>query len=145
MARVLPDAATLDDVPGGRGVLVRIISVGVDGTDKEIDAAEYGQAPAGDDFLVGLLAAAFMTWHYRIKDWFAALKLPRLAKPVLGGFLVAVDLLQQLRRLAQAYYAHYVRFLVEFVRLPFMSARRRWTSKGGFSAAAMSAGAAKSQ
>jgi CIC family chloride channel protein len=40
--------------------------------------------------LVGLLAAAFMTWHYRIKDWFAALKLPRLAKPVLGGFLVGV-------------------------------------------------------
>ncbi len=27
--------------------------------------------------------------------------------------------------LAQAYYAHYVRFLVEFVRLPFMSARKR--------------------
>jgi CIC family chloride channel protein len=40
--------------------------------------------------VVGLLAAAFMTWHYRIKDWFAALKLPRLAKPVLGGFLVGV-------------------------------------------------------
>jgi KDO2-lipid IV(A) lauroyltransferase len=30
-----------------------------------------------------------------------------------------------LGRLAQAYYAHYVRFMVEFVRLPFMSARRR--------------------
>ena len=28
-------------------------------------------------------------------------------------------------RLAQSYYAHYVRFLVEFIRLPFMSARRR--------------------
>jgi KDO2-lipid IV(A) lauroyltransferase len=27
--------------------------------------------------------------------------------------------------LAQAYYAHYVRFLVEFVRLPFMSAKQR--------------------
>ncbi|MHB8708739.1 MAG: chloride channel protein, partial [Desulfuromonadales bacterium] len=40
--------------------------------------------------LVGLLAAAFMTWHYRIKDWFAALKLPRLAKPVLGGLLVGI-------------------------------------------------------
>jgi CIC family chloride channel protein len=40
--------------------------------------------------VVGLLAAAFMTWHYKIKDWFAALKLPRLAKPVLGGFLVGV-------------------------------------------------------
>jgi len=42
----------VEDVPGGRGVLVRILSVGVDGTDKEIDAAEYGMAPPGDDFLV---------------------------------------------------------------------------------------------
>src|ERR671929_879494 len=40
------------DVPGGRGVLVRVLRVGVDGTDKEINAAEYGQAPPGDDFLV---------------------------------------------------------------------------------------------
>ncbi|TLM65386.1 MAG: chloride channel protein [Deltaproteobacteria bacterium] len=40
--------------------------------------------------LVGLLAATFMTWHYRIKDLFAALKLPRLAKPVLGGLLVGI-------------------------------------------------------
>ena len=31
----------------------------------------------------------------------------------------------ELRRLVQAYYAHYVRFVVEFIRLPFMSARRR--------------------
>ncbi len=31
----------------------------------------------------------------------------------------------QIRRLAQAYYAHFIRFLVEFVRLPFMSAERR--------------------
>ena len=31
----------------------------------------------------------------------------------------------EIRRLAQAYYAHYVRFVVEFIRLPFMSARRR--------------------
>jgi threonine dehydrogenase-like Zn-dependent dehydrogenase len=43
---------SLDDVPGGRGVLVRVLSVGVDGTDKEIDAAEYGMAPPGDDHLV---------------------------------------------------------------------------------------------
>lgn len=42
----------LGDVADGRGVLVRILSVGVDGTDKEIDAAEYGRAPAGDDVLV---------------------------------------------------------------------------------------------
>jgi len=40
------------DVPGGRGVLVRVLIVGVDGTDKEINAAEYGAAPEGYDFLV---------------------------------------------------------------------------------------------
>jgi threonine dehydrogenase-like Zn-dependent dehydrogenase len=43
---------SLDDVPDGRGVLVKVLRVGVDGTDKEINAAEYGQAPAGFDFLV---------------------------------------------------------------------------------------------
>jgi threonine dehydrogenase-like Zn-dependent dehydrogenase len=42
----------LDEVPNGRGVLVKIQRVGVDGTDKEINAAEYGMAPAGYDFLV---------------------------------------------------------------------------------------------
>jgi len=42
----------LSDVPNGRGVLVRILRVGVDGTDKEINAAEYGAAPAGDDYLI---------------------------------------------------------------------------------------------
>jgi threonine dehydrogenase-like Zn-dependent dehydrogenase len=43
---------SLDEVPNGRGVLVRVLRVGVDGTDKEINAAEYGMAPPGDDFLV---------------------------------------------------------------------------------------------
>src|SRR5919198_2308940 len=43
---------TVDDVPEGRGVLVKVLRVGVDGTDKEINAAEYGAAPPGDDFLV---------------------------------------------------------------------------------------------
>ena len=42
----------VSDVPGGRGVLVRVLRVGVDGTDKEINAAEYGNAPEGDDFLI---------------------------------------------------------------------------------------------
>jgi threonine dehydrogenase-like Zn-dependent dehydrogenase len=31
---------SLDQVAGGNGVLVRMIRVGVDGTDKEINAAE---------------------------------------------------------------------------------------------------------
>jgi len=42
----------LDEVPNGRGVLVRLLRCGVDGTDKEINAAEYGAAPDGYDFLV---------------------------------------------------------------------------------------------
>ena len=42
----------LEDVPNGRGVLVKILRVGVDGTDKEINAAEYGAAPPGDDYLI---------------------------------------------------------------------------------------------
>jgi threonine dehydrogenase-like Zn-dependent dehydrogenase len=43
---------SLEDVPNGRGVLVKVLRVGVDGTDKEINAAEYGAAPSGFDFLV---------------------------------------------------------------------------------------------
>lgn len=42
----------VSDVPGGRGVLVKVLRVGVDGTDREINAAEYGAAPEGFDFLV---------------------------------------------------------------------------------------------
>src|SRR3989442_14248560 len=45
-------APKVTDVANGRGVLVRVLRVGVDGTDKEINAAEYGQAPEGYDFLV---------------------------------------------------------------------------------------------
>ena len=40
------------DVANGRGVLVRVLRVGVDGTDREINAAEYGAAPEGYEFLV---------------------------------------------------------------------------------------------
>ncbi len=43
---------SLGEIPNGRGVLVKVLRVGVDGTDKEINAAEYGAAPAGCDFLV---------------------------------------------------------------------------------------------
>lgn len=43
---------SLAEVPNGRGVLVKVLRVGVDGTDKEINAAEYGAAPPGFDFLV---------------------------------------------------------------------------------------------
>ena len=40
------------DIPGGRGVLVKVLRVGVDGTDREINAAEYGNAPQGEQFLI---------------------------------------------------------------------------------------------
>src|SRR5262245_3876204 len=43
---------SIDEIPDRRGVLVKVLRVGVDGTDKEINAAEYGAAPEGYDFLV---------------------------------------------------------------------------------------------
>lgn len=42
----------ISDIPNGRGVLVKVLRVGVDGTDKEINAAEYGAAPPGYDYLI---------------------------------------------------------------------------------------------
>jgi len=43
---------SLSDVPGGRGVLIRVLRCGVDGTDKEINAGDYGAPPSGCAFLV---------------------------------------------------------------------------------------------
>src|SRR5215211_7048737 len=43
---------SVTDIADGLGVLVKVLRVGVDGTDKEINAAEYGAAPEGDDYLV---------------------------------------------------------------------------------------------
>lgn len=43
---------SVDEIANGRGVLVKVLRVGVDGTDKEINNAEYGAAPDGSDFLV---------------------------------------------------------------------------------------------
>src|SRR5438105_9115034 len=40
------------EIPNGQGVLVKVLRVGVDGTDKEINAAEYGMAPEGYNFLI---------------------------------------------------------------------------------------------
>ena len=44
--------ANITAIPNGQGVLVKVLRVGVDGTDKEINAAEYGNAPEGEQFLV---------------------------------------------------------------------------------------------
>ena len=40
------------DIKDGRGVLVRLISAGACGTDREINDAEYGTAPSGSEFLI---------------------------------------------------------------------------------------------
>ena len=42
----------LEDVAEGMGVLVKVLRVGLDGTDREIKAADYGSAPPGYDYLV---------------------------------------------------------------------------------------------
>ena len=43
---------SIEEIAHGRGVLVKVLRVGVDGTDKEINNADYGAAPEGFDFLV---------------------------------------------------------------------------------------------
>jgi glucose 1-dehydrogenase len=67
------------EIAGGRGVLVKVLRVGVDGTDKEINAAEYGAAPPGYDFLV--------TGH----EGFGRVEAvgPNVTELVLGDYVVA--------------------------------------------------------
>ena len=43
---------SVDDVPDNRGVLVKVLKVGVDATDREINDGLYGAPPEGSDFLV---------------------------------------------------------------------------------------------
>jgi threonine dehydrogenase-like Zn-dependent dehydrogenase len=42
----------LDSVPGGKGIRVKVLKVGVDATDREINDALYGNPPPGFDYLV---------------------------------------------------------------------------------------------
>jgi threonine dehydrogenase-like Zn-dependent dehydrogenase len=42
----------LADVPHGRGVLVKVLQIGVDATDREINDALYGNPPPGDKYLI---------------------------------------------------------------------------------------------
>jgi threonine dehydrogenase-like Zn-dependent dehydrogenase len=42
----------LDEVRGGRGVLVKVIRAGACGTDREIVEAQFGTAPEGQDYLI---------------------------------------------------------------------------------------------
>lgn len=56
----LPDTLKLEDIPQpdlssepqGRGVLVRVLQVGICGTDREIMDGEYGAAPSDSPYLV---------------------------------------------------------------------------------------------
>jgi threonine dehydrogenase-like Zn-dependent dehydrogenase len=43
---------SLDKIPDGKGILVKVLKVGVDATDREINDALYGNPPPGDDYLV---------------------------------------------------------------------------------------------
>jgi KDO2-lipid IV(A) lauroyltransferase len=79
-------------------------------------------------------AASAMVWADARETpvpWFGRLfyyLLPYRRAVVLGNLRrVFGDVLPELEilRLAQAYYAHYLRFLLEFVRQPFMSSKRR--------------------
>ena len=45
-------APSINDVPDGRGVLVKVLRVGLCGTDREIQAGEYGAPPPEREFLV---------------------------------------------------------------------------------------------
>lgn len=40
------------DVPNGRGVLVKVLQIGVDATDREINEALYGNPPPGFEYLI---------------------------------------------------------------------------------------------
>ncbi len=42
----------LSQISNGRGVLVRVLKVGVDATDREINDALYGNAPEGSEYLI---------------------------------------------------------------------------------------------
>ncbi len=49
--RELPEPK-IDSIPDGKGIRVKVLKVGVDATDREINDALYGNPPPGDDFLV---------------------------------------------------------------------------------------------
>src|SRR5882672_9582186 len=76
-------------------------------------------------------AIAWADSKHTVVPWFGKFlyyALPYRRGVVMGNFRrVFGDVLPEteILRLAQAYYAHYFRFLIEFVRLPFMSAKKR--------------------
>ena len=49
--RDIPEPS-IEKVPDGKGIRVKVLKVGVDATDREINEALYGNSPPGDDYLV---------------------------------------------------------------------------------------------
>ncbi|MFN6943574.1 MAG: glucose 1-dehydrogenase [Cytophagaceae bacterium] len=43
---------SVEDIPDGKGVLVKVLKVALDGTDKDITKGKYGKAPRDSDFLI---------------------------------------------------------------------------------------------
>lgn len=43
---------SVNQIPNGRGVLVKVLQAGLDGTDREIILGEYGDAPPGEEYLI---------------------------------------------------------------------------------------------
>ena len=43
---------SVDEIPNGRGVLVKVLQIGVDATDREINEALYGNPPPGCEYLI---------------------------------------------------------------------------------------------
>ena len=46
------DRPSIQTIPEGKGIRVKVLKVGVDATDREINDALYGNSPPGDDYLV---------------------------------------------------------------------------------------------
>jgi hypothetical protein len=74
----------VSDIPEGRGVLVRVLRVGVDGTGKEINAAASGEAPEqsprrADAKIGGYAGTSYGASRTRTGDLLGAMKRCALA------------------------------------------------------------------
>lgn len=78
-------------------------------------------APAG---LPGVLQLSEAPWFGKAMYYLLPLRRKLVLRNlhlVFGGVLTE----KEIRRLAQAYYAHFARFLIEFIRLPFLSEKQK--------------------
>ena len=93
----------------------RIAAIRVSLTHTETNASAVAMAE-----LRTTHAPWFGKWIYHLIPYRRALVLENLRR-VFGDTLPE----SEIKQLAQAYYAHFIRFALEFIRLPFMSAERR--------------------